>query len=181
MPDLGEAAVGQVGQQRGAVDHLLLVYLRQALVGRIQVSADDPPADEAVGAEIVQRLQMLALQEQVAVPEKDAVHTGRFDGREFLDDGFAGIVGALAGGGGEAGHHDLPGLGEADRKTLLTLHVVVGGMPGRADETKIIVVAQRHGHVLGSQVEAVSFAGADHHQGGDGEEILPNGLAGVQL
>src|SRR5271157_5657964 len=171
--NLGVTSRSQVGHEWRRKQHIgvLAFKVPQRIFGNL--GGQDTSRNLAVLSEVVNDAIERAFQEQVAVLQEDPVNgTGRASGQEgkrWLD-----II-VVTWRGGETRQNNLARSRKGDGECTLPLDVLIGPVPGCADESEVVLPAQRRGHVFGRQVKCPTLLpGTNDDQRSHHEEPLPD-------
>ena len=110
------------------------------------LGGQDASRNQAVLSEVIDDAIERAFQEQVAVLQEDPVNGTRRasgqEGKRWLD-----II-VVTWRRGETRQYNLARSRIGDGECTLPLDVLIGSVPGCADEPEVVLPAQRRGHVL---------------------------------
>ena len=177
LPDLREAARAHVGQQGELKDLIALIPLlgtHGVFMRRCRHHVAD---DQAVRAEAVEDAVQRTFQEQITSLDQHPVHLAGGKGRQHQEARLGEVF--APGGRRQARQQHLRGARVTDREDAVPADVVVGGVPGAADEAVVVLPAQGHRQVLGREVVLAVLLLAPHDdQREHAEEAVPDGPVG---
>src|SRR5208337_3119870 len=143
------------------------------------LGGQDTSRNQAVLSEVIDDALERAFQEQVAALHEDPVNgtrrAGGQEGKRWLD-----II-VVPWRGGQTREHNLARSRIGDGKYTLPLDVLIGPVPGCADEPEVVLPAQRRGQVFGRQVKCPTLLpGTNDDQRSHCEEPLPDWPARIE-
>ncbi len=110
------------------------------------LGGQDTSRDQAVLSEVIDDAIERAFQENVALVHEDPLNcpcrAGGQEGQRRL-----GII-VITWRGGETRQHNLARSRKGDGECTVSLDVLIGAVPGCADESEVVLPAQRRGHVF---------------------------------
>src|SRR5271157_4068559 len=179
VANLGLTSRSQVGHEWRRKQHIGVLAFKVPQRIFCNLGGQDTSRNQAVLSEVIDDALERAFQEQVAVLQEDPVNgTSRVSGQEgkrWLD-----II-VVTWRGGETHQYNLARSRKSDGECTLPLDVLIGSVPGCADESEVVLPAQRRGHVLWGQVKCPTLIpGTNDDQRSHREEPLPDRPARIE-
>lgn len=155
------------------MNQFLIVNFRRAYKAGFSIGSYDFAAYQTVVAKPVDSLEVSALEVQVRIANELTIDDLCVEGVEMLQNKFVAL--SVSWRSRETGEQELARLDETDRKFSSALNIGAGTVAWGANETEVVLPAQRRHHMFRREVRlAVFISRANQHQRRYCKKTVPN-------